>query len=223
MATLIGIALWALIPGFIANKKGRNFWGYYFLSFLISPLITMIITLFLSKKTESDYLEEDPNRLVECKSCGYRDNRVFTACPKCGKYEKMYVYINQEPASETNKILFCRKCGAELVEGSKFCRKCGSDVIVEPAFLTVNQAEQPSRKAIQCDCGEMFYGVFCPVCGQKAKTQRNPIPQQKDTIKEDVQVAQRSHVCECGTRFYEDVCPNCGRENGDNWVQVVDG
>lgn len=47
MASLIGIALWALIPGFIAKKKGRNFWGYYFLSFLISPLITMIITLCL--------------------------------------------------------------------------------------------------------------------------------------------------------------------------------
>ena len=42
--TLIGIALWALIPGFIAQKKGRSFILYYFLSFLISPLITIIIT-----------------------------------------------------------------------------------------------------------------------------------------------------------------------------------
>ena len=42
---LLGIVLWALIPGFIAKKKGRNFWGYFFLSFLITPLITMIITL----------------------------------------------------------------------------------------------------------------------------------------------------------------------------------
>lgn len=35
---MLGIALWALIPGLIASKKGRSFIGYFFLSFLISPL-----------------------------------------------------------------------------------------------------------------------------------------------------------------------------------------
>ena len=66
MAGLIGIALWALIPGFIANNKGRSFVGYYFLSFLISPLITMIITICLSdlnkekfQKYESVFSSDD--------------------------------------------------------------------------------------------------------------------------------------------------------------------
>ena len=58
-ATIIGIALWALIPGFIAKKKGRSFWGYYFLSFVITPLVTMIITLCLKDRnkvnTASDF------------------------------------------------------------------------------------------------------------------------------------------------------------------------
>ena len=64
MAQILGIALWALIPGFVAKKKGRNFWGWYFLSFLISPLITMIITLCLSNISEnkefgkSEFLEK---------------------------------------------------------------------------------------------------------------------------------------------------------------------
>lgn len=44
-ATIIGIAIWALIPSFIAKKKGRSFFGYYFLSFLITPLATTIITI----------------------------------------------------------------------------------------------------------------------------------------------------------------------------------
>lgn len=44
-STLIGIALWALIPGFIAKKKGRSFAAYFFLSFVITPIITMIITI----------------------------------------------------------------------------------------------------------------------------------------------------------------------------------
>ena len=52
--TLIGIALWAIIPAVIANKKGRAGIGYFFLSFLITPLITMIITLCLKPLNEID-------------------------------------------------------------------------------------------------------------------------------------------------------------------------
>lgn len=44
-SAIIGLTLWALLPGFIAYKKGRSFWGYFFLSFLISPIITTIITV----------------------------------------------------------------------------------------------------------------------------------------------------------------------------------
>ena len=47
---IFGIALWSLIPGFIAKNKGRSFWLYYFLGFIITPLITTIITLCLSKQ-----------------------------------------------------------------------------------------------------------------------------------------------------------------------------
>lgn len=133
-ASLLGIALWALIPGFIAKKKGRNFWGYYFLSFLISPLITTIITACLSRVTDKEKIElpDDPNRITECKSCGYRDENFFNACPKCGKYEKRYVYLNEEIApAETNMVSFCRKCGEKLIDSSKFCRKCGTEVKVE--------------------------------------------------------------------------------------------
>ena len=65
-STLLGIALWALIPGFIAKKKGRSFAGYFFLSFLITPLITTIVTLCVknlnspsesAEKTKSDSVD----------------------------------------------------------------------------------------------------------------------------------------------------------------------
>lgn len=136
MAALIGIALWALVPGFIAKKKGRSFWGYYFLSFLISPLITTIITLCLSKVTDEEKIElpEDPNRITECKSCGYRDKNFFNACPKCGNYAKQYVYLNEEPVDHTDKVCFCRKCGEKLIDNSQFCRKCGAEVVKEPTI-----------------------------------------------------------------------------------------
>ncbi|MBR3016773.1 MAG: hypothetical protein IKH57_06800 [Clostridia bacterium] len=56
--SIIGIALWALIPGFIARKKGRSFLGHYFLSFVITPLITTIITLCLSNLNAIEKPEE---------------------------------------------------------------------------------------------------------------------------------------------------------------------
>ena len=101
MEALIGIALWALIPGFVARKKGRSFWGYYFLSFLISPLITMIITFCLSnlnKTSEKTYLPQ----------------------------EKTTITTNE--VSFSDKVVFCRKCGEKLLERSQFCSKCGTEI-----------------------------------------------------------------------------------------------
>lgn len=100
MSALIGIALWALIPGFIARKKGRNFWGYYFLSFLISPLITMIITACLSKK------ELDSNE-----ASAPTTQRIST-CLNCG--EKLL-----------DGSQFCRKCGIEIIAPTENGEKCG--------------------------------------------------------------------------------------------------
>lgn len=47
VVSFVLVALWAIAPGCIARKKGRSFWGYYFLSFLLSPLISLIIILCL--------------------------------------------------------------------------------------------------------------------------------------------------------------------------------
>ena len=99
MAQILGIALWALIPGFVAKKKGRNFWGWYFLSFLISPLITMIITFCLSNLNE----------------------------PKVVK--STVVDSESPSSDDTDIVRYCRKCGEKLIDGSKFCRKCGTDVV----------------------------------------------------------------------------------------------
>lgn len=77
----------------------------------------------------NDYLPDDPNRVTECKSCGYRDENFFNACPKCGKYAKQYVYLDEEPPVDNDKIRFCRKCGEQLIDSSKFCRKCGTEIV----------------------------------------------------------------------------------------------
>lgn len=77
----------------------------------------------------NDYLPDDPNRMTECKACGYRNKNYFDACPQCGKYAKQYVYLNQAPIIDTDKIRFCRKCGEKLIDNSRFCRKCGTEIV----------------------------------------------------------------------------------------------
>lgn len=152
---MIGIALWALIPGFIARKKGRSFWGYYFLSFLISPLITMIITLCV-KNLNEEYRYEHPtnttqstNRQATPPANPYPANTPGWQC-SCGRFHPKYESScicgksktdnfaptstgtsPPEPPAASDRILFCRKCGEKLIDNSKFCRKCGTEVIKE--------------------------------------------------------------------------------------------
>ncbi len=152
---LIGIALWALIPGFIARKKGRSFWGYYFLSFLISPLITMTIAMCV-KNLNEEYRPEKPadaaqsaNRQAVPPANPYPANTPGWQC-SCGrfhpKYESSCVCGKSKIANMTlppvetafpespvvgERVFFCRKCGDKLIENSKFCRKCGVKVVRE--------------------------------------------------------------------------------------------
>jgi len=86
---LIGSCLLALIPGFIAKNKNRSFWGYFFLSLLITPLITTIITLCLSflNEPEPDPIPPEVAKLAEdwtCPVCGSKVNYDMNMCPNCG-------------------------------------------------------------------------------------------------------------------------------------------
>lgn len=85
--TLIGVALWALVPGLMAKKKGRSFWGYYFLSLLITPLITIIIVACLSQKTDDDSLDEhiNPSEIyltedILCEFSNYPEECIKVVC-----------------------------------------------------------------------------------------------------------------------------------------------
>ena len=66
------------------------------------------------------------------------------------------------------------------------------------------------RKATQCECGELYYGLYCPVCGKSSKTQNATQPRSIKFTKTD-ETTKKSHICKCGKRFYGDACPNCGR------------
>ena len=155
LLSLVFLALWALIPGFIAKRKDRSFFWFFVLSFLISPLIAIIIASCVSNKrreyvpTESIFVDDKTDHKDESQqlyssenssgwrcSCGRVRAKYESSCI-CGKskFDVMNSPKTEAVSSETtaqlatdSKNLFCRKCGEKLLENSKFCRKCGAQV-----------------------------------------------------------------------------------------------
>ena len=155
MPQLIGIALWAIIPAVIAGKKGRSAIGYYFLSFLITPLITTIIVICLKnlKNVSNDVplqteivnepaLNSREQKKYICKQCGTYHTGWYQKCPTCGAIGKMEKATEQPiplPSHKQQEITrttdfpavssFCRYCGEKLPEDSVFCQYCGRKIL----------------------------------------------------------------------------------------------
>jgi len=69
---VIILAVLALIPAYIASKKGRDFAEWYFLGFILWPII-LFVSIFMSD-----------NRPV-CPYCQNHINNGSTVCQYCGK------------------------------------------------------------------------------------------------------------------------------------------
>lgn len=74
------------------------------------------------------HFESYKSRFTECPKCRYI--AVFEKeCPKCGFI--LPTEVKEDNTSEVAKILFCRKCGAKLLEDAKFCKECGTEIITK--------------------------------------------------------------------------------------------
>ena len=82
----------------------------------------------------------------------------------------------------------------------------------KPSNIPSTKTGERLHKAVQCECGELHYARYCPVCGKKATTSA-PNLQQASKIEDKPQ--PKSTVCKCGERFYGVTCPNCGRNIKD--------
>lgn len=109
-------------------------------------IVYALMFYYINKKIfchrSEEKLEKDPNRLYECKSCGYRNQEFYDACPQCGNHTKQYAYINDEKKQEispnvseieisTNeptsqgKRKYCSQCGGLINNKTKVCEGCG--------------------------------------------------------------------------------------------------
>lgn len=99
---IIALFFFWFINGEVSTGAAYLLWTSVFSSLGINILSKKGL-LPNSDYEDSDYLEEDPNRSIQCKSCGYTAKKLFAACPKCGKYEKQYVYLNEDAENSTTK------------------------------------------------------------------------------------------------------------------------
>lgn len=114
----------SFIPAIIADKKGRNCALYFVLSLITSPLIMLIFVLCLSRKKT-----DDVNRSQKPGSAGINCTSESTTVGK----EPYPLYIGETAADEKalqthKKDVFCKTCGAKLIEGSNYCNNCGTRV-----------------------------------------------------------------------------------------------
>ena len=109
LGSLVGSVLWALLPGFIAKKKGRSFLGYFLLSLVISPLITTIIVLCLSDLNKT-FTYQGPD--WKC-ACGREHSASIKKCV-CGasKPEKV---ISAAPPKTGGWTCSCGRSHADYV------------------------------------------------------------------------------------------------------------
>lgn len=90
----------------------------------------------------------------------------FVAKKLCNKWDK-YIEIKtgkkKTKIAEMDKIRFCRRCGATLLENSKFCRKCGTE-IVDELEITLGENCKYCKK---CGADVTEDNDICHVCGEK--------------------------------------------------------
>lgn len=98
-----------------ASSKGRSGIGFFLLSFLLSPLIGLIIALIVTDIKKVNKIE----KVKKCPACKSDISYDATKCKYCASDQPE---IEIEPIVTSGK--FCAKCNSELQIGYAICTKC---------------------------------------------------------------------------------------------------
>ncbi len=85
MFVIIWIVL-CVLCGMMASGKGKSFWAYFFLSFLLSPLVGFIAALIAKedvKVVEKQSVESGENK--KCPFCAELIKTEAKVCKHCGR------------------------------------------------------------------------------------------------------------------------------------------
>jgi|TARA_B100001250_G_scaffold217039_1_gene186209 hypothetical protein len=70
----IVILILCFLCGKFASNRGKSFWGYFFLSFFLTPLIGFIAVLIVTRKKQGKISSREQEKTVggvkKCSNCG---------------------------------------------------------------------------------------------------------------------------------------------------------
>lgn len=89
--TLFGVffvsVVLSIVVGCVAYVMNRNFWHYFALSVLLSPLVGFIVLIVKGKATQDELLRES-SHVYYCNRCNdilCKSGSQVTSCPRCGQ------------------------------------------------------------------------------------------------------------------------------------------
>jgi len=110
--------VFCLVVGAIAARRGRNGFGWFFISLLITPLIATVVLFVIEDLSKQ-----------RCEACGQRIPAEARVCPLCKK-DFRYERLSPETEDKLSRGL-CPKCDAynawidDTQRGLRKCEVCG--------------------------------------------------------------------------------------------------
>jgi len=116
---LLILASMSFLAGKYAEGKGRNFWKVFSLSMITSPLVGIIVSLFL-------------NEYKKCQFCSEYIRPEASVCKHCNKEQLEVLNVNKpdEPEPEEVIRLECPLCHKIYASSEENCPKCGKTTII---------------------------------------------------------------------------------------------